>query len=103
MTENRKKASQVHMRTLFKHIIEEAHKHTFANSLEVRRSKVCGCCYCERVFPVSEISDNDMMVELGHTERTVLCPYCGIDAVFGDASGIVPTPELLEQMCKYYF
>jgi len=52
---------------------------------------------------VSEISDDDMMVEPGQTNQTVLCPYCGIDAVFGDVSGIIPTPELLEQMNKLYF
>lgn len=86
-----------------KELIEKAHKHTFANAKEVLRSQNCGCCYCERIYPASDIQQEDIMWEPGAKDNTVLCPYCGIEAVFGDASGITPTPDLLARMYRHFF
>lgn len=86
-----------------KELMERAHDHTFANAGEVRRSKTCGCCYCERIYPASEITKEDVMWEPGGKDNTILCPYCGIDAVFGDACGVEPTSTLLHAMFRHYF
>lgn len=80
-----------------------AHKHTFANAKEISQSTMCGCCYCMRIYPVTDIEQEDEMWEPGASDNTIFCPYCGIDAVFGDASGITPTPRLLKRMYRYFF
>lgn len=84
-------------------LIERAHDHTYVNASEVLSSKNCGCCYCERIYPASDVTDKDLYTEPNNKGKTVICPHCGIDAVFGDACGIEPTPELLRAMYRYWF
>lgn len=81
----------------------KAHAHTIHNETEiVKKSRLCGCCYCGRIYESSEIVEQDLITELGD-ERTVWCPYCGIDAVFGDGCGVKPTSALLKRMYRMYF
>ena len=35
--------------------------------------------------------------------ETALCPYCGIDAVIGDACGLDISPEVLKALHKIWF
>ena len=35
--------------------------------------------------------------------KTALCPYCSVDSVIGDASGIELNPKLLNELNKMYF
>jgi len=64
------------------------------------RSDVCGCFYCLKTFPPSEIGE---WVEEPTGGRTAVCPHCGIDSVLGSASGFPLTQEFLEAMCEYWF
>lgn len=75
------------------------HKHSFANRKEILKSDTCGCFYCKEMFAPSEIKEwvDD---EGGDTAQ---CPYCMIDSVIGDASGIKITKKLLEEMYEYFF
>lgn len=83
--------------------IAKAHAHTIHNATEIlQHSQTCGCCYCGRIFDASEITAEDVVTELG-SEPTVWCPYCGIDAVFGDGCGITPTSSLFKRMYNIYF
>nr|QGW61148.1 hypothetical protein ICEMyc226_00116 [Mycolicibacterium sp.] len=41
--------------------------------------------------------------ESGRRGQTALCPYCGIDAVIGDAAGYPITREFLEAMRAQWF
>ena len=41
-------------------------------------------------------------MELGNG-LTAICPYCGIDAVLADASGVEVSPEFLHKMHKAWF
>jgi len=59
-------------------------------------SAQCGCFYCCRIFPVSEIKK---WVDSGNRP---LCPYCGIDAVLPDAL-VELTDELLHDMYEFWF
>lgn len=45
----------------------------------------------------------EMTAELGRCGQTASCPYCGIDAVIGDASGYPLTPEFLDAMRGQWF
>ena len=76
------------------------HKHSFMNREEVNRSKNCGCFYCETIFPTDVMDPEEDFTDWG---ATALCPYCGIDSVIGDASGIPLTKEMLHEMDVYFF
>ena len=76
---------------------EERHnvaEHSYGNRDEIERSKMCGCYYCERIFPASLIRYS-YYTDFG---RTATCPFCGIDAVIGDASGVPINKKLLKEM-----
>ncbi len=79
-----------------------AHEHSASNHDEVLRSETCGCFYCCRVFPPSEIKEwaNDGRATPGKTAR---CPHCDIDSVLGSASGFPITPEFLKRMNECWF
>ena len=79
----------------------QASKAAFENWDSVKKSSLCGCYYCGRIFPSSEVADNDWVPDLHG--RTVLCPYCFIDSVIGDASGIPIQKDVLEELYDYWF
>ena len=63
--------------------LQEAHKHSASHRDEVIKSEKCGCFYCEKVFPSTDIRewiDEDD----GGIGQTALCPECGVDSVLGD-------------------
>lgn len=84
-------------------------KASFENWDSVKKSKICGCYYCGKIFPSSEIRENgippcddgDWIQD--KNGRTVLCPYCGIDSVYGDVSGIPINDEILAELHNKYF
>ena len=59
-------------------------------------SAQCGCFYCCRIFPASEIK------EWVSSASRPLCPYCGIDSVLPD-SLVELTDELLRDMYEFWF
>ena len=79
--------------------------HTFSNNhmVQLKKDHVCGCFYCRRIFPPSEITE--WIIEDNNCDRegTAICPYCEIDAVIGESSGFPITEEFLEEMSKYWF
>jgi len=82
--------------------LEEAHKHCFNNKEEISKSDTCGCFYCREIFSPSEIK-NWIVSEEYPKEETAQCPYCMIDSVIGNASGIEITKGLLIAMYGKYF
>ena len=75
------------------------HDATTHNRESIERSKMCGCYYCESIFPVTELTD-DNYVDGG---TTACCPHCDMDTVYGDASGIELTPEKLKKLHRRWF
>ena len=80
--------------------IYEASQHTTNNRDELMRSKKCGCYYCLYIFMPEQIVE---WIQPEDMEEFPMCPRCGIDAVFGDASGYPVTEEFLQQMNRYWF
>ena len=78
-----------------------ASKAAFENWESVKKSSLCGCFYCGRIFPSSEVTDNDWVPDLHG--RTVLCPHCSIDSVIGDASGIPIQKDVLDELHDHWF
>ena len=78
--------------------LKAAHKHCTSNIKELRKSKLCGCFYCEKIFDPNEITE-----WIQDSDLTAVCPYCDIDSVIGDASGIPITKKFLKEMYKYWF
>lgn len=79
-----------------------AHSHSLRHHGEVMASTKCGCFYCCQTFAPSEIKDwiADGAAE---SDKTALCPHCGIDSVIGSASGYPIDKEFLERMKIYWF
>ena len=77
--------------------LEKIYQHSKNNRAEILKSKTCGCFYCKKIFSPKEIKN------WLKKENTALCPYCTIDTVVGDASGVEITSGLLEEMHKRYF
>jgi hypothetical protein len=78
-----------------------AHKYSSNNSRVISHSQVCGCFYCKKTLSSGDIKEsvNDDKTD----EITVLCPYCRIDAIIGDASGFEITEEFLQKMYERWF
>lgn len=77
--------------------LEDAHQRSSYHRREIEKSRFCGCFYCKRTFPPTEID------EWCHEEQTAVCPYCGIDSVIGSASGHDIDDLFLERMNQYWF
>lgn len=84
------------------HILRMAHRASIHHRGAIERSRRCGCFYCLRVFEPGQISD---WIDQGKpaSEQTALCPYCGIDSVMGDGSGLEITEGFLRDMKKHWF
>lgn len=78
-----------------------ANKAAFENWESVKNSDLCGCYFCGRIFPSSEVTDNDWVPD--RHGRTVICPYCSIDSVIGDASGIPIQKDVLNELYDHWF
>jgi hypothetical protein len=59
-------------------IINEAVRLSSRNRAEVEASKVCGCYFCLRVYPSSDVVEYHEHSDGGQTAQ---CPCCTIDAV----------------------
>lgn len=70
------------------------HNHSFKNRKEIEESNECGCFYCQRIFHSNEVEE---YIDEG---QTAICPYCGIDSVIGNASGVHLTALFLLCMNK---
>ena len=77
--------------------LKNAHRHSVRNRGEIERSSQCGCFSCGSIFDATEVED--------YTDdgETALCPYCDVDSVVGDASGIELNPIVLNELNIMYF
>jgi NAD-dependent SIR2 family protein deacetylase len=78
-------------------ILNNAYEHSIHNRDEIDRSNWCGCFYCGETFPAEDV------VEWVKNENTAICPKCSIDAVIGDASGLLLHEEFFRMMYAKYF
>ncbi len=76
----------------------QAHDCSINNKEQLKKSEKCGCFFCGRIFPPSEIT-----TYISPKEPTAECPYCYTDSVIGDASGFTITPKFLRVMKKRWF
>ncbi|MBQ2726111.1 MAG: cytoplasmic protein [Clostridia bacterium] len=75
------------------------HAHHFSkdNRQFIENSVNCGCFYCGRIFPGSEITQ---WIDGGKTAR---CPHCSVDSLLPEDCGHPVTDEFLKQMNEYWF
>lgn len=76
-----------------------AHTYSRDNYSQIYESKKCGCFSCLAYFPPEKVTS----WVVSPKEKTAVCPYCGLDAVIGDSSGVSLTPGLLLEMQQYWF
>lgn len=75
----------------------KAHRYSNNNREILDKSARCGCFYCLNIYSPHKIiawTDNG---------ETAICPYCGIDSIIGDASGVLLSMEFLTTMYKTWF
>lgn len=77
---------------------KNAHKYSINNKPMLTSNQACGCFFCKKIFPSTEIR-----TWLKDKTETALCPYCCIDSVIGENSGYHITPEFLDGMHDHWF
>jgi len=85
-----------------KHNHKTAHQHSINHRQEIMESETCACFHCLKTFTPSKITEwvDENEKEIG---QTAMCPYCAIDSVIGDKSGIPLTKEFLSGMKQTWF
>lgn len=70
----------------------------------LKEDEQCGCFYCLKIFSPSEIKEwiEEEDPDNGKGGKAI-CPYCGVDSVIGDSSGIPVTLNFLSKMKKLWF
>jgi len=85
--------------------LEALHKKSTFNKAALAQSPLCGCFWCLRIFPPSEIVEW-VRSDASATERAngtcALCPYCATDAILPSIE-VELTPELLAAMKARWF
>lgn len=81
--------------------LNQSHRFSFVNKDQILASDIVGCFYCKQLFTATEITIEDYIQDKNN--GTAECPYCHIDSVIGDASGIELSFEFLGAMNEYYF
>lgn len=80
----------------------EAHRFSSHHRAQVLASDSCGCFYCLRLFPSSDVdhwTDADSL-DVG---QTAMCPHCDIDAVIPRIPGYPFDKRFLARMNRYWF
>lgn len=72
-----------------------AREHASRHRIELEAGDLCGCFFCFRTFPPAAIK---AWID---ANRTALCPFCGIDAVLGNAQRI--DNGFLRKMHQHHF
>ena len=81
--------------------LDRAHKLSRNNRTAISLSDHCGCFCCMRSFRASEVREADY---LSLDKSTAHCPYCGVDSVLADASGLpVTNAGFLTRMERRWF
>ncbi len=83
-----------------KHDIIEAHKWCRNNRENLTKSNFCGCFFCLRIFKTSEITE---WVHEKKADSSAICPYCSVDSIIPENSGLSLTKKFLSKMKKYWF
>ena len=76
--------------------LKAAHKHSYGNKESIAASQTCGCFYCLKIFPASEVREWIQRVP------TARCPYCAIDSVLPSSVCNID-PAFLQRMHDYWF
>ena len=71
---------------------KKAYKHAAFHRIELLASKSCGCFSCLKIYTP------DVIQQWADKGKTALCPYCGLNAVIGDASKYPINNEFLMNM-----
>ena len=81
------------------------HRHCGWHEEEVKKSKLCGCFSCLKLFPSSEVVE---WIEESETcprgpGKTAVCPNCEIDAVLPESDEYEFSQEFINDMGREFF
>ena len=83
----------------------QIHRHCGWHEDQIKKSKICGCFSCLKIYPANEIVEwIDEPKDCPRGEgKTAICPNCGIDAVLPESSDYEITQDFINDMGKEYF
>lgn len=81
------------------------HRHCGWHEKEIKKSKICGCFSCLKIYSAAEIVEwidepEDCPRGAG---KTAVCPNCGIDAVLPESNDYKITQSFINDMGKEFF
>lgn len=86
-----------------------AQRHATNNRAEIDAGTLCGCFYCMKTFPPTDIiawSGFDLAQfdnPQAEGDETALCPHCGSESVIGNRSGYPIDAVFLGDMHEAWF
>ena len=78
----------------------DIHKFSIFNEESIKKSNICGCFYCKKIFKPNEIKY--FTTDIQGKNRTAWCPYCDIDSVLGDADVEITEDLLLDMNVEFF-
>lgn len=82
--------------------LKTAHQFCIINQDLVKKSALCGCFHCLKMYSPDTLTDADLITEANGL-KTYVCPHCGIDSVLGDQCEYPITLEFLTAMKVHFF
>lgn len=83
--------------------LERAHLYSSNHKPELEKDSICGCFDCLTIFHPSEIKEWVIASTPIDWRGTAICPYCGVDAIIGESSGLPIEKEFLAAMHEHWF
>lgn len=96
MAEYKQKEKKKHMKKPDQRVLQ-AHEGCMNNKPALMKDRIYGCFSCLRVFNTSQIKH-----WIPDEQGTAMCPYCHVDAVIGESTGVPMTYEFMKEMNRYW-
>lgn len=79
------------------------HKAATHNKEALLRSDRIRCFYCLSFIPKHMVRHWRVGEWVDRDDSTGLCPFCGIDALIGDDSGLLLEDHIFQELHNYWF
>jgi uncharacterized Zn finger protein len=82
--------------------LKRIHSISSDNKALIGESEQCGCFYCGRIFPSTDVKQYVRKSRKDPQPTTALCPHCGIDSVVSDNAVELNIAMLVEMRERWF-